>query len=96
MKTELFAVYDNKAQAFANPFTMQNRAMAIRAFKYAVNDKTTEPGKFPEDYSLFILGTFNDADASIELIQQTCIAYGLAMVEREETPQQNEEYADVV
>jgi len=81
MQTELFAVYDNKAQAFATPFSMQNRAMAIRAFKYAVNDKSTEPGKYPEDYSLFILGTFDDADASIELIKTTCIAYGLALVD---------------
>lgn len=84
MQTELFAVYDAKAQAFGNPFVMQNRAMAIRAFKFAVNDKQTEPGKFPEDYSLFILGTYNDADASIETITQTCIAYGLAMVDAPE------------
>lgn len=84
MQTELFAVYDNKAQAFASPFVMQNRAMAIRAFKFAVNDKTTDPGKYPEDFSLFILGTFNDADASITTVPQTCIAYGLALVDAQE------------
>lgn len=82
MIRHMFSVYDNKAEAFCNPFFMENKSTAIRSFTYAANDKTIDIGKYPEDYTLFYMGEFNDADASLQIIQPTAIAYALALSHR--------------
>lgn len=91
MIRDIFTVYDNKAQAFGNPFLMENKSTAIRAFTFAANDKTNDIGRYPEDFTLFYMGQFNDADASIEHVQPTAIAYALAMIQRDQEVEQHVE-----
>lgn len=59
MKILCFAVHDSKAMAFIQPFFFPTREMATRMFKAAANDPQTNFGKFPGDYTLFELGTFD-------------------------------------
>lgn len=66
MKLQIFAVYDSKAEAYLTPFFLHNIALAIRTFTDCVNDPDHPWGKHPEDYTLFHLGTFYDANAGIE------------------------------
>ncbi|QCQ85107.1 nonstructural protein [Blackfly microvirus SF02] len=68
MMLDIFAVLDKKANAFGNPFTAPNLSTGIRSFKYAANDKTTEIGRFPEDFSLYHLGSFDTQTAKIDLM----------------------------
>ena len=55
-----FTVYDSKAEAFLQPFFMQSKGAAIRGFTELVNDKNHSFGKYPGDYTLFELGSFDE------------------------------------
>lgn len=60
MKTKVFAVYDAKAETFMQPFHMNTRGMATRAWMDTVNDAKTQFNKHPQDFTLFELGEFDD------------------------------------
>jgi hypothetical protein len=71
MKLKIFSIFDTAAQAYNSPFFMHNKAMAIRVFDGNVN--TTEENniaKYPEQFSLFELGEFDDSNGSIQLNDQ--------------------------
>lgn len=60
---KIVAVYDTKAEAYMRPVFVQSFGAAERSFGDAVNDTSTEYSKHPEDYIMFSLGEYNDADA---------------------------------
>lgn len=78
MKLQIFAIHDSKANAFIPPFISKEIETAKRTFANAANDKLHQFGANPADYTLFHLGTFNDENAEIEIIQ-TPQSYGLAI-----------------
>lgn len=59
MKLKVFSVYDAKVQDFGNPFFMHHEGEAIRGFTSVANDSSTKINKYPHDYSLFELGTYD-------------------------------------
>lgn len=65
MMLKMFSVYDVKARAFAQPFYFAEKGQAIRAFISAVNDDKTMLSKYPEDYMLYFIGTFDDSTAEL-------------------------------
>jgi hypothetical protein len=67
MKLEMFSVYDQKARAFCTPFFCPNEHVALRAFTSSANDQTTEIGRYPTDFSLFALGSFDDATGAFDI-----------------------------
>lgn len=56
----LFSLYDDKVGAYSTPFFFSHRGQAVRAATDLANDPSTIPGKHPEDFTLYCLGTFND------------------------------------
>lgn len=60
MITKMFSVFDSKAGVFATPFFMPTKGMAIRSFMDVSNDESTMLCKHPEDFSLFVIGEFDD------------------------------------
>ncbi|AXH75651.1 MAG: nonstructural protein [Microviridae sp.] len=70
MKHQVLSVYDSKAKAFAQPFFTANREIALRAFAAAVNDRELLVGKFPQDYTLYLLGEFDDELGGINMLPQ--------------------------
>lgn len=66
----IYSVYDHKAAAFLAPFTSKTTALAIRDFKTVANDPQHQFGKYPEDYGLFKLGTFDEDTAVIKTSDQ--------------------------
>lgn len=82
MKNLIFTVYDQKAHAYVAPFFLHTEGMAIREFKDACNNPQHSFGRHPEDYTLFKLGTFNDATAHFELLGKAeTIGNGLQFVD---------------
>lgn len=77
MKLIIFSVYDQKADAYINPFYLPTTAQAIRTFQDCVDDSNHQFGKHPEDYFLYELGTFENTDASFELIDKKLLISGL-------------------
>lgn len=57
----VYAVFDSAAKAFLPPFCLRNDGEALRAFRDVANSGSHQIGKYPEDYTLFLLGTFNDS-----------------------------------
>ncbi len=66
MKTQIFVIYDNKADAYLPPWFVTTNAMAVRAFSDCVNDPKHNFGMHPEDYTLFKIGVFDNANANIQ------------------------------
>ena len=60
------SVLDVKANAFATPFFVPNRSMAVRSFGDAVLDTNSMLAKHPEDYNLYQLGTYDDNSGKLE------------------------------
>lgn len=56
-----YAIFDSCSKAFLPPFFLRNDAQAIRAFSDCVNSKNHQFNEHPEDYTLFLMGTFCDS-----------------------------------
>ena len=56
MKLYLFSVFDAKAAAFNAPFTAPSFGVAERNFHTEVTNTDSFINKYPEDYSLFVIG----------------------------------------
>ena len=72
----IYAVYDSKAETYTPPFFQHHKAMALRTFTDACNDKGHTFGMHPEDYTLYDLGTYDDAIGTITQDKIISIANG--------------------
>lgn len=81
-----FSIYDSKGETFSPPFFMQAKGEAIRAFTETASDRQTTIGKYPADFTLFQIGTFNPDDGKLEALR-TPLSLGLAI---EFQPQQQQ------
>lgn len=61
MKLEIYAIWDDKAKAYMQPFFMLNDQLAIRTFANAANAENNQLHVNSEDYTLFAVGSFDDA-----------------------------------
>lgn len=57
---KVFSVLDSKAGAFLKPFCSPNQGTAVRDFSQGVYSEGSPLNQFPEDFSLFELGEFDD------------------------------------
>lgn len=71
MKLYVYSVFDSKSRCYSNPFYMANDGMAIRAFTDNVNNKESTSHHHPEDYSLYLLGDYDDTTGEIECKNET-------------------------
>lgn len=78
MIVKVFSVYDSKVEAYIQPFFMQSRGQAIRAFGDTAMDSSTNVGKHPADFTLFELGEFDDATARFDM-HNTPVSLGVAV-----------------
>jgi hypothetical protein len=75
MQMYIFTVRDAKANLFGRPFYSVNVGAALRGFTDQVNTPTVEGQQndlfnHTEDFELYELGTFNDADGSFDLLDR--------------------------
>ena len=66
MKLQIFAVYDAKVKAYLPVFQARTPAEAQRSFSDAVNSQEHHFSKYPEDFTLFRLASFNDENGLVE------------------------------
>lgn len=66
MRLIAFSVFDAKAEAFLRPFFAETRGLALRSFRDAANDASSEMCKHAEDYTLFHIGVFHLESAKLE------------------------------
>lgn len=56
-----YSIYDCKALQYHAPWFQHTDAMAVRALQDLVNDRNTIIGRHPKDYSLWMVGTWDDS-----------------------------------
>lgn len=84
MILQIYSIYDVKAETYNTPFFMPNEAMALRAFKDAIQDKNHEFSRNPEDYSLFHLGSFDTVSSTVKPLKASkSIRQGLEFVRKD-------------
>jgi len=62
----LYAVNDEKSEAFFNPFVARTKGEAHRSFGDSINDPQGNLGKHPTDFALYQLGIFDPHTGCIE------------------------------
>lgn len=62
---KIFSVYDDKADAYTQPFFAPTSGVAIRQFTQAANDEKHEFHKHAADYTLFEIGEFSEQTGAI-------------------------------
>lgn len=55
-----YAVYDAKSRSYARPFFVVNADVAVRMFTQLANDPNTEIGRYPTDFTLYCVGSYDD------------------------------------
>ena len=66
---KIFCVFDSKAEAYLQPFFMRTAGEAIRAFTDLVNGSDNQFCKYPGDFVLFELGSYDDSTAGITCLE---------------------------
>lgn len=87
MKLKIYSVYDSKAKAYNSPFYLRNSGEATRGFSDVVNDGKSQISKYPEDYTLFELGEFDDEMGSIAMYDAKITLGGALQFKKETTIQ---------
>nr|QJB20823.1 MAG: nonstructural protein [Microvirus sp.] len=64
-KLNVFTVRDDKANAFLSPFFMPTIAVAIRSFGAECRNSDSNFSKFPEDFSLYHIGEYDEESGTI-------------------------------
>lgn len=64
MKIKVFSVYDEKAQAYMQPFQMLHTGQAERTFGDCINSPKHQFSHHPHDYTLFEIGEFDDSSGN--------------------------------
>lgn len=60
MNLNIYTIKDSKAGTHAQPFFSVNNSTAIRSFNASIKDPSNPLSAYPEDFSLWHLGTYND------------------------------------
>lgn len=62
---KIFAVYDSKIERFMQPFYAEHVGQALRMWDQLVNDGKSSVSQYPDDFSLFEIGSFDDAKGMV-------------------------------
>lgn len=65
MIKKVYSVYDTKVCAFTSPFFASTDGEATRYVRGAVEDPNTMLYKYPEDYTLFCIGSFDEESGDL-------------------------------
>lgn len=78
MRYKIFCIRDRAADVYGQPIFLQSHGVAIRSFTDEVNREgdNNNLNKHPEDFDLFYLGEYDDADGTFDVIRPEQIAIG--------------------
>ena len=73
MKLHFYTIYDKKLEAYHQPWILENNNVALRQFQDLVTGDTAI-AKHPEDYSIWLNGSFETTTGEIESIELELLA----------------------
>lgn len=65
MKLKVFTIHDSKAEAYLQPFFLATKGQAIRNITEILCNSEHQFSKYPEDFTLFELGEYDDSNAQM-------------------------------
>lgn len=78
MLLKVMCIYDTATEAYAPPFFCKAVGEGLRIFTTLACDRDTNIGRHPKDFTLFLLGEFDDNAAKFEL-ESTPVALATAL-----------------
>lgn len=60
MEVNVYTIFDSKARAFLQPWFAANHAVAFRNVERSCRSPNSPFLEFPEDFTLFCIGVFDD------------------------------------
>lgn len=87
MKLLLFTVFDSATRLFLEPFEAKTIESALRTFRAVVNREGHQFNLYPDDYTLFVVGEF-DQESGLLTAYETPMSLGVAVtfLDRLEVP----------
>jgi len=77
---KIYTVYDQAAGAYLQPFFLDTAGQAIRAFTDCANDQEHLFGKYPDAYTLYHIGTYDESNGNISCISPESMGNALEYV----------------
>lgn len=68
--TKMYAIYDSKAEGYLLPIFCKTPGVALRRFSEALTDPKHDFCRWPADYTLFEVGTFNHDNGLVTANEQ--------------------------
>lgn len=66
MIKKIFSIYDEKSEAYLQPFFFDTNGQAIRTIVDCISDPNHNFSRHTSDYTLFLIGEFDDQTAKME------------------------------
>lgn len=63
---KIFSIFDSKAKAYLSPFCMPSAAHAVRGVSETMMQPSSIFSDYPEDFTLFEIGTFDESTAELQ------------------------------
>lgn len=84
MQSGLYAILDTKSGFYGSLMTFKNDATALRAFQEMLlsGDKNSMLALYPTDYTLFLVGYYDQETGIIQPTQPQLVDTGFASVQR--------------
>lgn len=90
MILQVYAVFDKAVGAYLPPFYTRSKGEALRSFSDACNDGKSNFTRYPNDYTLFHLGVYDDAGGNFQTFDPVrvisaveCLAPSAEVIERQ-------------
>lgn len=85
---KIVSIYDVKSECFGAPVFVKATGEAIRSFGEAVNDDKKENNfaKWPADFSLFLIGEFDDSTGEVTSQPPEQLVTALSLLDKEALP----------
>lgn len=64
---KIYSIYDKKSITFAPPFFVPTLTHALRSFDQLVNDSQSMVNRYPDDFALYDMGSFDDSNGKFDL-----------------------------
>ncbi|WNK13816.1 MAG: nonstructural protein [Microvirus sp.] len=78
---KLYCVRDVKSLSYNSPFAAENDLTAARLFESEVKSGGGLPSKFPADFELVVVGTFDPSSATVGDLPTEVLLNGMAFQE---------------
>ena len=80
MKVKLIAILDSCSEIYDGPVPVHNENVAMRNFVGMAMNPDTPIGKNPSDFSLWVVGEWNDAKGEVVPCVKRCLGYAVDLI----------------